>query len=129
MMKKSLVLMAMVAVTACASAGGSGGGTGTYRDPILITEHEIDASMESNGFDVVQKLRPMFLKTRGRSTINAGGSEYASVFVDGVYYGELASLRNLVSNQIHEIRYLNGPESAGKYGIRYGQGAIDVRMK
>jgi hypothetical protein len=127
MLKKSLVLMALVAATACASAANSG--TGTYRDPIIITEQEIDASMESNGFDVVQKLRPMFLKTRGRSTINAGGSEYASVFVDGVYYGELNSLRNLVSNQIHEIRYLNGPESAGKYGIRYGQGAIDVKMK
>jgi hypothetical protein len=119
--------MTVVAVMACASGGGSG--TTIHRDPNLITEQEIANSSETNGFDVVSRLRPMFLKTRGRSTINARNSEYASVFVDGVYYGELNSLRNIVANQIHEIRYLNGPESAGKYGIRYGTGAIDVRTK
>jgi hypothetical protein len=127
MSTKSLVLMALVAVTACASAGSSG--TGTHRDPNVITEQEIANSSESNGFDVVSRLRPMFLKTRGRSTINAGGSDYAAVFLDGVFYGDLSTLRNIVANQIHEIRYLNGPESAGKYGIRYGSGAIDVRTK
>ena len=37
--------------------------------------------------------------------------------------------RNLVTSQVHEIRYLSGPEAGGKYGIRYGSGAIDVRMK
>lgn len=127
MRTKFLYVMTLAAVVGCASANAGGGGT--HRDPVIITEQEIASSNESNAFDVVQRLRPLFLKTRGRSTINAGGSEYASVFVDGVYYGELNSLRNLIANQIHEIRYLNGPESAGKYGIRYGSGAIDVRTK
>ena len=126
---KSLYLMTFAAVMACASAGGSGSGSGTYRDPIVITDQEIAASNESNAFDVVQKLRPLFLRTRGRSSISSGGNEYASVFVDGQYYGGLSSLRNLVASQVHEIRYLSGPEAGGKYGIRYGSGAIDVRMK
>ncbi len=127
MRTKSLYVMSFAAVIACASAGGSG--SGTYRDPVVISEQEIASSNESNAFNVVQRLRPLFLKTRGRSTINAGGSEYASVFVDGIYYGEINSLRNLLANQIQEIRYLNGPESAGKYGIRYGSGAIEIRTK
>ena len=126
-MSKSLYVMTLAAVIACASSSGSG--TGTHRDPVVISEQEIASSNESNAFDVIQLRRPLFLKTRGRSTINAGGSEYASVFVDGVYYGEINSLRNLIANQIHEIRYLNGPESAGKYGIRYGSGAIEIRTK
>lgn len=126
MSTKSLVLM-LVAVSACASAAGSG--TGTHRDPNVITEQEIATSTEATAFDVVYRLRPMFLKTRGRSTINAEGDEYASVFVDGVFYGGLTTLRNLVAVQIHEIRYLNGPEAVGKYGNRYGSGAIDVRTK
>lgn len=127
MSTKSLYVVTLAAVIACASAGATG--NGTYRDPVAISEQEIAASNESNAFDVVQRLRPMFLKTRGRSTINAGRSEYASVFVDGAYYGQLNSLRNLIPNQIHEIRYLSGPESAGKYGLGYGSGAIEIRTK
>jgi hypothetical protein len=95
----------------------------------LITEQEIATSAESNLYDVVSRLRPMFLKTRGRSTINSGGSEHASVFLDGQYFGELGSLRNIVPTQIHEIRYLSGPDAVSRYGMRYGSGAVDVRSK
>ena len=119
-------VLALAAALACAS---SGAGTGVRRDPNLITEQEIEASTESNAYDVVSRLRPMFLKTRGRSTINAGGSEYASVFFDGQYYGELSSLRNIVATQIHEIRYMSGPDAVSRYGMRYGSGAVDVRSK
>lgn len=127
MSTKPLYILTLAGMVACASAGGSG--TGTHREHNLITEQEIAESGEMNGLDVVTRLRPMFLKTRGRSTIRGGGSEYASVFVDGVFFGDLGSLRNIVANQIHEIRYLSGVESVSKYGIRYGSGAIDVRTK
>jgi hypothetical protein len=120
-------VLTLAAALGCASSGTAG--TTVRREPNLITEQEIAASNESNVFDVVNRLRPMFLKTRGRSTINAGGSEYASVFLDGQYYGELGSLRNIVASQIHEIRYLNGPDAVSKYGMRYGSGAVDVRSK
>jgi hypothetical protein len=120
-------VLTLAAALGCASSGTAG--TTVRREPNLITEQEIAASNESNVFDVVNRLRPMFLKTRGRSTINAGGSEYASVFLDGQYYGELGSLRNIVASQIHEIRYLNGPDAVSRYGMRYGSGAVDVRSK
>jgi hypothetical protein len=127
MSTKFLVLMTLVAVTACASAGANS--TGTRREATVITEEEIAASKEATAFDVVYRLRPMFLKTRGATTIHSEAHEYASVFVDGVFYGDPTTLRNIVADHIHEIRYLNGPEAVGKYGNRYGSGAIDVRIK
>jgi hypothetical protein len=126
-MSRSVYMLSLAVVIACASAGASG--ARTHREPNLITEQEIESSGETNALDVVTKLRPMFLKTRGRSTVNAGGSEYASVFVDGQFFGELGSLRNINVSQIHEIRYLSGPEAVSKYGMRYGSGAVDVRSK
>jgi hypothetical protein len=120
-------VLTLAAALACASSGTAG--TGVRRDPNLITEQEIATSAESNVYDVVSRLRPMFLKTRGRSTISSGGSEYASVFLDGQYFGELGSMRNIVSTQIHEIRYLSGPDAVSRYGMRYGSGAVDVRSK
>ncbi|HMG12851.1 MAG TPA: hypothetical protein VK571_06735 [Gemmatimonadaceae bacterium] len=128
-MSRSVYMLTLAAVIACASSGSGTSGTRTHREPNLITEQEIAASGETNALDVVTKLRPMFLKTRGRSTVNAGGSEYASVFVDGQFYGELGSLRNINVSSIHEIRYLNGPDAVSKYGMRYGSGAVDVRSK
>jgi len=127
MTRRPFFVLTRAAALACASSGTAG--TGTRRDPNLITEQEIANSAESNLYDVVSRLRPMFLKTRGRSTINSGGSEYASVFLDGQYYGELGSLRNIVATQIHEIRYLSGPDAVSRYGMRYGSGAVDVRSK
>jgi hypothetical protein len=124
---RPLFAFTLVAALACASSGAAG--TAVHREPNLITEQEIAASTETNAYDVVSRLRPMFLKTRGRSTINAGGSEYASVFFDGQYYGELGSLRNIVASQLQEIRYLSGPDAVSKYGMRYGSGAVDVRSK
>jgi hypothetical protein len=120
-------VLALAAALACASSGTAG--TAVPRDPTLITEQEIATSAESNLYDVVSRLRPMFLKTRGQSTINSGGTEYASVFLDGQYFGELGSLRNIVATQIHEIRYLSGPDAVSRYGMRYGSGAVDVRSK
>jgi hypothetical protein len=116
---------------ACASAGGAGS-SAPPPDRNLLTEDDIASISVSSAYDAVERLRPMFLKTRGRSTINADRSqyaEYASVFVDGQFYGELPSLRNVVASQVREIRYLSGPDAVTKYGMRYGNGAIDVRMK
>jgi hypothetical protein len=127
MARRPFFVLTLAAALACASSGTAG--TGVRRDPNLITEQEIATSAESNLYDVVSRLRPMFLKTRGRSTINSGGTEYASVFLDGQYFGELGSLRNIVATQIHEIRYLSGPDAVSRYGMRYGSGAVDVRSK
>ena len=124
---KPFFVLTLAATLACASSGTAA--TRVQRDPNLITEQEIATSAESNVYDVVSRLRPMFLKTRGRSTINSGGSEYASVFLDGQYFGELGSMRNIVATQIHEIRYLSGPDAVSRYGMRYGSGAVDVRSK
>ena len=126
-MSRSVYMLSLAVVMACATSGTTG--ANTHRDPNLLTEQEIAASGETNALDVVTRLRPMFLKTRGRSTVNAGGSEYASVFVDGQFFGELGSLRNINASQIHEIHYLSGPEAVSKYGMRYGSGAIDVKSK
>jgi hypothetical protein len=85
-------ILTLAAMTACATAG-SGNTTNIHRDPNLIDEQEIAASNESNAYDVITRLRPIFLKSRGRTTINSAGSDYASVFLDGQVYGELFSLK------------------------------------
>src|SRR5437660_3145836 len=100
-MTKSTTLLyipTLAAIMACAPAAT--GSTHALRDSRLITEQEITAANESNAYDVVAKLRPNFLKTRGRSTINASAGEYGSGFLGGQLYGDLGAPHNILATQI-----------------------------
>ena len=124
---KRLSMLTFAGVMACAPAAT--GSAHALRDSRLITEQEIITANESTAYDVVAKLRPNFLKTRGRSTINASTSEYAAVFVDGQPYGDLSTLRNIAAPQVREIRYISGTDAVTRYGTQYGAGVIDVRTR
>jgi hypothetical protein len=128
MLVRSLFALALVGTMGCASSGTSGK-SGARRNPNVITQSEFVASNEGNAYDAISILRPMFLKSRGRTTINAETTDYATVFVDGQRYGDLTSLRNIVASQIIEARYLNATDAVGKYGMRYGSGVIDIRTR
>lgn len=126
-MKPFSVLVAAV-VMACASAGAGGTSVGAG-DANMITAAQISASQQTNAYDVVSKLRPNFLKSRGRTTIYGQGSDYATVFLDGQSFGDLGSLRNIASSQIRSIKFIRGTDAVTVYGMQYGAGVIDVRTR
>ena len=123
-MPRLFLIFAAAMAFACASAPTRG-----VRDSTTITAEEIVASHEANAFEVVSKLRPQFLRSRGRTTITTGASEFPSVFVDGQYYGDLNSLRTIIAPQIKVIHYYNGPDAVTKFGMLYGSGAIEVTTR
>ena len=123
-----LYAVAIAVSTSCATAGG-GSAPAAHHDFNLITEDEIAATPSSNAYEVVAKLRPNFLKTRGRTTINAVANDRAVVFLDGQYYGNLNTLRNLLATQIREIRYIGGTDAVTQYGMQYGGGVIAIKTK
>lgn len=129
MLRKIVVALAVVGLAACASAGA---GSTKMRDYNVITENEITAQNGTNAYDVISHLRPQYLKTRGRSTIQTPptvASEYAAVFMDNQFYGDLNSLRNIASINIKEIHYLPANEAVTRYGMQYGNGVIEIRTR
>lgn len=129
MSSKPFLSVAIFAVSACASAGAGGA---VHRDYNVIAQDEITQQNGSNAFDVISHLRPNFLKTRGRTSIQtppSATSEYASVFLDSQYFGDLNSLRNIASINIKEIRYLPANEAVTRYGMQYGNGVIEIRTR
>jgi hypothetical protein len=125
---KYLAVAAVGFSMACASAGSSA--SPVARSSNVITEAEVSASHESNAFDLIRSLRPLFLKSRGRSSINSSSSnEYATVYVDGQQYGDLSTLRSIASAQIREIRYYSASDAMTKFGMQAGGGAIEILTK
>ncbi|PYO50021.1 MAG: hypothetical protein DMD72_03505 [Gemmatimonadetes bacterium] len=123
----SVCAFMFLAVMACASAGTST--PGVRRDPNVVTQQEIADAHVSTAYEAIQRLRPMFLKTRGRTTVNGQANDYAIVFVDGQRFGDLNSLNNIVANSVLEARFLPGTEAVNRYGMEYGGGVIDIKTR
>ena len=137
---RARVLMAAVVVavsSGCSSSGSSNTATGTPRTPSrqqdVITDAEIAerAAEASNALQIVQKLRPQMLTTRGRfspaDSSDAGARPKA--VVDGVAYGPVENLANLNAVSVKEIRYINATDATTRFGTGYVGGVILVTTK
>jgi len=113
----------VLAACAHASQGGPGG------DPNLITQREIDSSRAITAYEAVQKLRGTFLSDRGKTTILGSSSSMPVVFLDGIRYGELQSLRNIAASQVATIRLYRAWEAQQKFGNGLLGGVIEVTTR
>ena len=120
-------LIALAAVIGCASAGS--GSSGSRRDSNLITAEDIAGIPATNAYEAVERLRPLFLRSRGKTSINTPNTQYPTVYVDGVRYGDIYSLRNILAPHVHDIRFYNGAESGARFGLQNTAGVIEVKMK
>jgi len=119
--------LVLAAALGCSTA--TAGSSHKGRESNVITEQEITSSHLQTAHDVVSKLRPIYLRSRGRTSPNAGVTDYASVFLDGQYFGDIGALRTIQAQQIREIRYFNGPDAATRFGMQFGSGAIAITTK
>jgi hypothetical protein len=133
---KHFHLVIAAALVACAS-GGSDPGTlpnaPTARKSNVLTFAEMSEAHAdvATAYEALARLRPNWLASHGvTSTVaSGGGTEYASVFVDGQPYGDLASLRNIPAYHVTEFRYYSITEAGARFGLRAGSsGVIEVIM-
>src|SRR5512138_1028933 len=126
----------------CSSSGTSAGGVGTSatsaprpasggQDLILESEITARAGEATNALQVVMKLRPQMLRSRGVISPNDpnGESTMPKVYVDNVAYGNVESLSNINSAQIKEIRYIKATDATTQWGTGHTGGVILVITK
>ena len=110
--------------TACASTTRAGGGS---RD--IITVDEIERVNVSNAMEIVERLRPEFLRGRGRVSVAQPDAQYPVVYVNGVRAGQLEALRSITASDVHEIRYISAADATTRYGTGHTGGVIEVRIR
>jgi hypothetical protein len=100
------------------------------RNPDLITAQEIAVAPEAarTALDLVKQLRPLWLQTRGPSSISLG-TPAAQVYVDGMHRGGPDTLTDVHRESIREIRHLRGTDASQRYGLNHENGAILVTTK
>lgn len=120
-----LLPMMAIATLACTRAGNRPGGG----DRDTITEAEIASSSAANAYEAVQRLRGNFLSNRGKTTILGRSSPMPIVYLDGVRFGEISSLRNISATTVQTIRLYRAWEAQQKYGNDVMGGVIEVTTK
>ena len=138
-----IVMAAIVASAACASSRTSGGGIGggsvgsgtasarTDRDVIPEAEISSRAADAANALQVIQKLRPQMLRTRGLASPmdRTGETVQPRVYVDNIEYGNLSTLSNVNASQIREIRFINSRDATTSWGTGHMGGVILILTK
>lgn len=120
-----LFLILLVAAGCAASSGGSSG----PRD--LITEEQIleVADRDHDAYQVVNRIRPQWLRTRGVASLSDPNPVTPVVYLDGTRFGTIDDLRRLNSNSIREIRYLGATDAQTRFGLNHSGGALLVTTR
>jgi hypothetical protein len=120
-----LVAFAVVLTVACSSAPPAR--RNTLIQQRLITAQEMSEIHYATAFEVVEALRPQWLRPRGRTSVNM--REYVKVYLDDSLLGEPEQLRNIMARSIGSIRFLDAHEASQRWGLDHGQGAIVVSTR
>lgn len=124
---RNSVLMAVLTLSAAACASGSGTTTQEpRRDRNLISTEEIEAQPTTTAMELVHRLRPSWLRSRGPESIRSGVPALPVVYIDEVRSGGPEALQRISTQIIREVRFVNGRDATTKYGLDHGAGVILV---
>jgi len=99
-------VLVLIVAQACASGGAPGAATG---GPDRVTTAEIDATAgASSAYDLVNRLRPHWLRTPIGSISPRGGStQVILVYLDGIRLGGVSDLRMVSASSLGSMQYLD----------------------
>jgi len=120
------LLVGSFVAQACASGGGGGGSSG---NPDLITREQFAELTGENAVEIVQRLRPAWLRARDQGTFGNAEPAYARVFVDGRDFGPLETLRRFSASEIEQFRYMRAADATTRYGTGYPGGIIEITTR
>jgi len=135
---RTRVVMAAVAAVLSLGCGSSGGATGSgsrprpvARDLILDAEIAGRAADATNALQIIEKLRPQMLTSRGLASPgdDTGESTRPKVYMDNIFYGDVATLRDVMASHIKEIRFVNARDATTQWGTGHMGGVILVVTK
>jgi hypothetical protein len=96
----------------------------------LIKRDEIVANIREDQdlFTAIQRLRPHFLESPGRSMQGMGTFHAVRIYIDRNEQSGVDFLKSVLAWDVEEVRYLSPSDAAGRFGDRANGGAIVLKM-
>jgi hypothetical protein len=132
-MRQIAVVALFGIAVACSNSGAPAGASAPApiqdRDRNVITLPEIQqATWATSAFDLVQRLRPNFLRVSG-PTNPSGVPRTPLVRFNEQELGDHGALRQIQLSSVKEIRYYSAPEATAKFGGVRGRPVIFVTSR
>lgn len=119
-----LILATLLSLTACAARSGAEGRFD------LITQEELqEKGQYSNLYQVVEVLRPRWLRSQGGPDTFAGEPGQVQVHMDGNWMGDVDVLRTLAPAGVTSMTWLKPLDAAARYGLDHSHGAIIISTR
>lgn len=119
----TVLAIAALAFTACAS----GPQVGARMNADRISRVEIEEAGPSSAYDLIQKVRPIWLRKRGQTSFTQEGD--VAVYLDGTRLGERESLRNVSTVNLESLEYIDAGRATNRFGAGHVNGAILLRTR
>lgn len=129
----ALQRLLMIPLLVSAGCGGSRGTDSASQRPSsnsLITYEELqEHGQYSNLYDVIEVLRPRWLRAQGGPDTFSGSPGQVQVRMDGNHMGDVGVLRSLTPRGVTSIQWIAPIAAAGRYGLDHGHGAIIISTR
>ncbi|GMR13167.1 MAG: hypothetical protein BMS9Abin29_1369 [Gemmatimonadota bacterium] len=99
------------------------------RSSKVIAAAELQSVLDLNALQVVERLRPTWLRNRGRVSIENQQFQGARLYVDGNRRGYVADMAEILASDIEEMRFLDSREATTRFGTGFTDGVIVITTR
>ena len=138
-LRRTLALSAVVAAAACTSSPSpetapppSSAAVLQPTNRAVITDAEIPTSGTESAYELIQRIRPEYLRTKPTQTYMGAKSNEApppALVFNGQRLGDVGDLRQIPAPSLSYVRYYSIEEGKRKFGMQYGGGVIEIRYR
>ena len=108
------------------SPARDGVGERAFPNEILREEILRRGITDPTAYDLIERLRPAWLLTRGQISFTNPGSAYPVVYIDAIRHGGLMTLHQITSNQIQRLEFIGTADATTRWGTGHQAGVINV---
>ena len=118
-----LVVLSAACVTSSSQADSGAAPRGSRN---VITLEEIRATRQTNLYDVVNRVRPAWLRPRTVSPVSPGTDGGVQVYRENTRIGSVGTLRTMSVDNVARLEYLDASSAQLRYGHGNSNGVIVV---
>lgn len=136
-------IFVFAATLACAAAAGAQNPANATRNPNQIALQELQGASAANAYELVQTLRPQWLRQRGHETIRTqqierpngrGRIEVATtadepeiiVYINDSRFGTVDSLHDIPATGVGSLEFISPAKATLRWGSGHTKGVIVV---
>jgi len=117
----------LLLLASCTFGGPSTSGMGRMSD--VIDQDEIAESTTTNAYELVERIRPNWLRGRGTPDLRGTGEALPVVYIEDARQGGVTVLRSIATTSLVQLRFIDAPTATTRYGSGHSGGVIQVTLR